>query len=122
MMTVIVNGVLREMEFREFAQRVRDGLVPHDAIVRGDVLTAGQAVPASELRTYAILRGHPLPPPREFPCRPEDGLADVALSHIRWYPSIRLGPKPPPSGEVSPSAPPHGRSTDPAPARGGTDG
>jgi hypothetical protein len=81
---VIVGGKRRQMEFRTFAQFVRAGQVPEDALVCGDVLTGGQIVRAAELRTYAILSGRPLPPPRLIPRDPDQPNLDTTLARIGW--------------------------------------
>jgi hypothetical protein len=89
--TLTWNGESRQMEFWEFARLAREGKVPPDAVVRGDVLTGGESVRAGELRTYAILRGLPLPPPRVIPYDPEEPNLDTTLDRIRWLPAERRG-------------------------------
>jgi hypothetical protein len=87
MIVLILNDRPVSMEFSEFMHLVQEGRVPADARVRGDVLTGGETVAAGELRVYAILRGRPLPPPRQFPRDPEQPDLDATLRRIRWEPS-----------------------------------
>jgi hypothetical protein len=95
------------MEFREFTQLVRANRVPDDALVRGEVLTGGEAVPAAELRTFAILRGRPLPPPRVIPRDPTEPNIDTALSRISWQPDASLPPAEPPTSAAGRGQPAH---------------
>jgi hypothetical protein len=90
MILVLLNGKVHVLEFREFARLVQDGRIPEDAPVRSDVLTGGELVRAGELRTYAILRGRPAPPPRVIPHDPNGPYLDHTLGRIRWYPSVFL--------------------------------
>jgi hypothetical protein len=94
---VELDGAWRQMEFREFTQLVQAGRVLDDALVRGDVLTGGAVVRAAELRTVAILRGRPLPPPRLIPRDPMEPNIDAALARINWQPTGLLPPAEPPS-------------------------
>jgi hypothetical protein len=76
------------MEFREFIDLVRWDRVPPDAPVSGDVLTGGRTVPAGELRTYAILTGRPVPPPRALSREAGEPTLESTLQRIRWEPAI----------------------------------
>lgn len=97
MIALLLDGAWRQMEFREFAQLVQAGRVSDDALVRGDVLTGGVVARADELRTVAILRGRPLPPPRTIPRDPMEPNIDAALARINWQGSSLFLPSEPPA-------------------------
>src|SRR5947209_500056 len=92
MIFLLLRGAIRHIDFHEFTELVRAGRVPEDALLCGDALTGGQTVRAGELRTYALLRGRPPPPPRAFPREPGTPNLTQTLDRIRWEPSVPAWP------------------------------
>jgi len=81
----------REIEFTEFMQLARAGVIPPEALVSGEALTNGRSVPAGELRTYALARGWPLPPPRSLPPRdPRQSEIAPRLARFGWHGGMLL--------------------------------
>ena len=86
MITVEMGGFRQMLEMRDFVRMVRDGLVPPEALVCGELLTGGAFVRAEELRVYAALRGLEPPQPREdMPAHQVQDLAGALRQNV-WNP------------------------------------
>ncbi|MBI3912411.1 MAG: hypothetical protein HY320_15940 [Armatimonadetes bacterium] len=95
MIEVRQAGERRQMEFAEFVRLARSGWIHPGALVISEVLTAGRAWRAYQLRTYALARGLPPPPALPGPANPTPPELSRSLARMGHFEGAWVNLSPP---------------------------